>query len=133
MTDDRADAEIRLEPPEVATRTVLFTALALLVFVGGSIAGGRAYYVWEIKGPLNVPPQAFEKPRLQIDDAADLAKFEKQQRAELNGYSWVDRDRGIIRIPVDRAMALVAAKGTAAYGAIESAPTESPSGTGKPP
>jgi hypothetical protein len=133
MTDDRADAETRLESPEVATRTVLFVAVALLVFVVGSIAGGRAYFVSKLDGPVNVPPQTFEKPRLQINDAADLAKFQKEQRAELNGYAWIDRDRGIIRIPIERAMALIAAKGTGAYDAIESAPPVGPSKTGKPP
>lgn len=119
MIDNDMHAEQRPESPEVAARTVLFTALSLVAFVGLSILGARIYYDWEIHGPVSVAPQTFGKPRLQIDDAADLTKFEKEQQAQLNGYAWVDRSQNIIRIPVDRAMALVAAKGAAAYGPIE--------------
>ena len=92
MTDDDMHAEQRPESPEVAARTVLFTALSLVAFVGLSILGARIYYDWEMHGPVNVAPQTFGKPRLQIDDAADLAKFEKEQQAQLNGYAWVDRE-----------------------------------------
>jgi hypothetical protein len=119
MTDNDARPEQSPESPEVAARPVVFTALSLLAFVGLSILGARIYYDWEISGPVSVEPRTFAKPRLQIDDAADLAKFEKEQRAQLNAYAWVDRSRDIIQIPVDRAMALVVAKGAGAYGPIE--------------
>ncbi|HWG42999.1 MAG TPA: hypothetical protein VN688_09450, partial [Gemmataceae bacterium] len=105
MTDNDARPEQSPESPEVAARPVVFTALSLLAFVGLSILGARIYYDWEISGPVSVEPRTFAKPRLQIDDAADLAKFEKEQRAQLNAYAWVDRSRDIIQIPVDRAMA----------------------------
>ncbi|HWG43668.1 MAG TPA: hypothetical protein VN688_12850 [Gemmataceae bacterium] len=119
MTDNDLRTEQRLEPPDVAARTVLFTALSLVAFVGLSILGARFYYKWEINGPVNVAPSTFGKPRLQVDDAADLAKFEKDQHAQLDSYAWVDRGQDLIRIPIDRAMALVAAKGAGAYGPIE--------------
>lgn len=119
MTDNHSHSKEGLESPEVASRTVLFTALAMLAFVGLSIAGARVYYAWQVRGPVNVPPKMFATPRLQTDDSADLAKFEQQQRAQLNGYAWVDRNRGIIQIPITRAIALTAAKGARAYDPIE--------------
>ncbi len=133
MTDNEARAEQRPESPEVAARTVLLTVFSLVAFVGLSILGARIYYDWEIRGPVSVAPRTFRKPRLQIDDAADLAKFDKEQQAQINGYAWVDRGQDIIQIPIDRAMAMVVTKGTGAYGPIETPAAAANSGAAKQP
>lgn len=133
MTDNDARAEQRPESPEVAARTVLFTIVSLVAFAGLAILGARIYYDWEVRGPVNIPPTTFAKPRLQVDDAADLAKFEKEQQAQINGYAWVDRSQNIIRIPVDRAIAIVVAKGTAAYDPIEAPAATDNGGATKQP
>jgi hypothetical protein len=54
------------------------------------------------RGP--VPPA----PRLQRDPTADLAAERRRENALLDGYAWVDRDAGIARIPVNRAMDILA-------------------------
>lgn len=56
--------------------------------------------------------ERFPKPNLQIDDdhAERLALY-SQQDAKLNSYGWVDRNNGIVRIPIDRAMELIAQRG----------------------
>ena len=51
--------------------------------------------------PLGVVPP---KPRLQNDPAADLAAERAREQAQLDGYAWVNRNAGIVRIPLDRAM-----------------------------
>lgn len=51
-----------------------------------------------------IPPQ----PRLQSDPAANLAAERAREQALLDGYAWVDRQAGIARIPVDRAMDILA-------------------------
>jgi hypothetical protein len=57
-----------------------------------------------------IPPE----PRLQDDPAADLAAERAREQAQLDGYAWVDRDAGIARIPVDRAMAILARSSSSA-------------------
>ncbi|HEV2540764.1 MAG TPA: hypothetical protein VGU03_13810 [Frateuria sp.] len=52
-----------------------------------------------------IPPQ----PRLQPDPAADIAAERSQQRSRLEGYQWMDGAHTVARIPVARAMELVAA------------------------
>ena len=111
------------QPPDVATHKVLLVALALVGFVGCSIGGARIYYLWEIREPVNAAPKEFAAPRLQINDVADRARVEQKARAQLDGYAWVDRKQSIIRIPIDRAMALIASKGTEGYGPIEEVPS----------
>jgi hypothetical protein len=55
--------------------------------------------------PLGAMPP---EPRLQSHPVADLAAERAREQAMLDGYAWVDRDAGIARIPVDRAMDILA-------------------------
>lgn len=55
--------------------------------------------------------QAPPEPRLQSDPAADMAAFRARQEASLRSYGWVDKQAGIARIPVDRAMHLLVERG----------------------
>jgi hypothetical protein len=45
------------------------------------------------------------EPRLQIRDIDDMAALRRQENAKLEGKpAWVDRDKGIVRIPIQEAM-----------------------------
>jgi hypothetical protein len=55
--------------------------------------------------------QATPQPRLQIGAHNELREMRAGEDTVLNSYGWVDRDAGIVRIPVDRAMEVLAAKG----------------------
>jgi len=53
-------------------------------------------------------PQEPPQPRLQTNPHADLEGLRASERAQLEGYGWVDRDAGTVHIPIDRAMSLLA-------------------------
>jgi hypothetical protein len=55
--------------------------------------------------------QATPQPRLQVGAHNELREMRAGEDTVLNSYGWVDRDAGIVRIPVDRAMEVLAAKG----------------------
>ena len=57
--------------------------------------------------PGVLPPE----PRLQADPHADLLRLRSAEDSVLNSYGWVNRDSGLVRIPVARAMELLAEKG----------------------
>ena len=50
-------------------------------------------------------------PVLQVSPATDLNGFRAREEAELNGYGWINRTAGVVRIPIDRAMDLVLQQG----------------------
>jgi hypothetical protein len=50
-------------------------------------------------------------PRLQTNPAADLARFRAEEEKRLNGYFWLDRDKGLVHIPIRQAMKNLAANG----------------------
>jgi hypothetical protein len=114
------------EPPLVAVRPVLFTIIGFLAFVAVSLVGLRAYYAWDGRGPVVTPPRPFAPPRLQTDPVGDLNRLKAQQRAQLTGYGWVDRDRGLARIPIERAMDMIAARGPDAYAPLDPPAAPSP-------
>ncbi|MBN8728724.1 MAG: hypothetical protein J0H15_13620 [Xanthomonadales bacterium] len=58
---------------------------------------------------LAVPPEP-PAPRLQPAPLADLAALRAREEAQLEGYGWIDQDRGIARIPIQRAMSIIATR-----------------------
>lgn len=61
---------------------------------------------------LNQLTQAFPTPRLQDDDGnLDTADLHAREDLLLDNYSWIDRSKGTVRIPIERAMELIAQRG----------------------
>ena len=56
--------------------------------------------------------QQFPTPRLETDDGnQDLTDLHAREDLLLTHYSWVDRGKGTVRIPIERAMEIIAQKG----------------------
>jgi hypothetical protein len=61
---------------------------------------------------LNQMVQRFPTPRLQTDDGnQEIAEMHAREDLLLNYYSWVDRSSGKVRIPIARAMQIIAEHG----------------------
>lgn len=60
-----------------------------------------------LAGQRPIPPE----PLLQVTPQEDLKAMRAAEDAALTGYGWVDRKAGIVRIPINRAMALPAERG----------------------
>jgi hypothetical protein len=50
----------------------------------------------------------FPAPREQPNPRADLDALRASEEAELNSYGWMDKPAGVVRIPIDRAIELLA-------------------------
>jgi hypothetical protein len=72
-------------------------------------------------GLRRTPPE----PRLEPDPLLQHRRLQAEESAALEGYAWVDRDAGIVRIPVDRAMDLLVKRGLPPSTAL-SVPTPAP-------
>ena len=59
----------------------------------------------------NIPPE----PRLQSTPFDDLKRMRAEEDAALTTYGWVDKQAGIVRIPIERALD-IAAQGTDSAG-----------------
>lgn len=86
----------------VLTMLVLFFVYPVLTPEG---ARARRETVQEVQRRL--PPG----PVLQANPAVDMQRFREQEHRKVSTYGWVDERRGIVRVPVDRAMEMVAQRG----------------------
>jgi hypothetical protein len=110
----------RTEPEGVPARPILYVAVGFLIFVAACLGGLFLYYT-SFPGSRTRPnPEPFPAPQLQRTPLSDLENLRQRQQAQLDGYAWVDKDQGIVRIPIERAMQIVAARGgTAAFGSLD--------------
>jgi hypothetical protein len=59
----------------------------------------------------DIPVDKFPQPRLQETPPVDLVGILREEKARVSTYGWVDKKAGVARIPVDRAMDILAEKG----------------------
>ncbi len=55
--------------------------------------------------------KTFPQPRLEENERMQLRSFIEDQDRKLATYDWLDKDRGTMRIPIDRAMELIVQRG----------------------
>ncbi len=53
----------------------------------------------------------FPEPRLESSERQEINDFRIQEEKTLNSYGWVDQSAGVVHIPIDRAMQLLAQRG----------------------
>jgi hypothetical protein len=112
-----------VEPDYVNIRGVFGFGIGL--FVVATVIHLLMLWMWNIEvanvdasNPPRVYPLAVlqderqpPEPRLQTNPKADLTDLRAAEDVILNGYSWVDRNNNIVRIPVADAMRLTLEQG----------------------
>jgi len=81
----------------------------------------------EERGP-RLPPE----PRLQPSPTADMEAMRAEEEGILGRYGWVDRPAGIGRIPVDRAIDILAETGLRPTPPAAAPPAAPPRAAGEP-
>jgi hypothetical protein len=119
--------DVQFEGTDVNGRRVVLAGLGLLVVVWIIVVllhfvfAAFARYRAEISPPPlplasqqnRLPPA----PQLQVSPEVDLKELRAYEDSKLNNYTWVDRQKGVVEIPIDRAMQILAARGIPAQKA----------------
>jgi hypothetical protein len=67
--------------------------------------------------------KTFPTPRVQTDDGnQDVADLHAREDLLLSHYTWVDQSHGKVRIPIERAMELIAQRGLPVEQNVEHTP-----------
>jgi len=110
--------------------------IVITVLSVGLLIGLFRYFQSREPEPVAVDPvKTFPTPQLLRSEPTDLEEFHDVEEKLLNEYAWVDAQKGIVRIPVNRAVDLLAKRGLptrqqAPPAETVSIPTES--GLGQP-
>jgi len=77
----------------------------------------------ELQNKVAELTKSFPTPRLLTDDGdQDVADLHARESLLLDNYSWVDQKSGKVRIPIERAMELIAQRGLPVAPAVQTAP-----------
>lgn len=109
----------KIEKRDVKIAAIMISLVALAFFIIASIVGS-VFVFRSIEDYLNkkdAPPALmFEakveppQPRLQVTPLQDLKELQAEQKRITEGYLILDTEAGIARIPVKRAMEMLAEK-----------------------
>lgn len=119
------------EQSDASTRPIFRFVAGLAVFVAAAMVVMAMLYSYftdrEAALDTSLSPLAKEAPvktsgpQLQPNPRVDIEVLRRSEEAQLNGYGWVDQPAGLVRIPVERAMELMAERGLPARTGSQSA------------
>jgi hypothetical protein len=119
-TDEPRNPHVSYEPGDIDASFLAKFGIGMvflvIVFCFGlwGLFDYMAHRAAEIEGPplrANVKLPSPPQPALQKAPAADYQTFLAEEQRQMEQYGWVDPDKGIVRIPVARAMELTLQKG----------------------
>jgi len=111
LRHERTDADVwALSKFAIALLLVCITSLAV-------IFGLFRYFENKYGGPLPRATQSLDldarhlppAPQLELTEPEDLAAQRMAERQILTSYGWIDREHGIVRIPISQAIDMLAA------------------------
>jgi hypothetical protein len=137
LTRHEPNDDLDFEREDLSAKSVfafLAGLVVMLVLVGFLVAGIYRYLDGQqrahqaVQNPLLPAPSAdtrslsygktekqiktiFPEPRLESNERTEINDFRMQEEKILNSYGWVDEKAGLVHIPIERAMQLVAERG----------------------
>jgi len=85
---------------------IFFCGLSLLFLIG-------LFKYFESEHPVapHLPPRSPAKVKLEETQTEMLLKLRSSEDEVLHKYGWADKQKGVVRIPIDRAIDLLAQRG----------------------
>jgi len=118
---DDPHSELRYEQSDVRAGAIVRFALGLVIVVAlASVFLLGLFKVFARQQRKHDPPppplaraggRLPPAPRLQSDPLQDLERLRAEEQKELTSYGWVDPPAGIVHVPIDEAIKIVAARG----------------------
>jgi hypothetical protein len=113
------------EQSEVSVRLIVVSLGFLAVFtfiicllVVGIFRYCHSYYSTDEAVRLSQPviPPA---PRIEVAPYEEYQQLKAREDHVLSSYAWVDKDAGTVRVPIDRAIDMLAAKGLPSHNYLD--------------
>ncbi|MEX0716378.1 MAG: hypothetical protein WD066_07325 [Planctomycetaceae bacterium] len=104
------------EPDRVSILGILWTGFGVVLLVLFAVAATWGFLdftaprmkVAERVGARPAPRERLSEPSLDPHQPAELEALRRREDAVLSSYGWIDEERGIARVPIDRAIEMLA-------------------------
>lgn len=108
VSHETSDIDLRhIAMWSIALVILVVLLLALLLWLFGHFSKRENRLGHRTAGvPAAAPMTA--APQLQISPRSDLAEMRAAEEKALHSYGWIDKEKGLARIPIERAMELLA-------------------------
>jgi hypothetical protein len=121
-SDPNDSAGRKYETSDAHFRSVFVTGVVLLgIMVLGLVLSWGVYAIWNrhtaapgTRAETMINPDLSKQPpgpNLQSDPRAALVRLRRAEDSILTSYAWVSRDSGFVRVPIERAIELLAKRG----------------------
>jgi hypothetical protein len=116
----RDNPEVARERTDVDTRAIIRFGIGILATLAATflllVALFGYFNVRETRlgrgpGRMLEPQQLPPEPRLEVSPRANLAELRAAEEKALGTYGWVDKEKNTVRIPIERAMEIMAERG----------------------
>lgn len=99
----------RHEPAGLRPAMMWLAPTGLALLLGGALAASWLTVVSASGRSLTVEttPPTFPSPGVKANQSLERQRLYRAQREVLDSYGWVDREAGIARVPIGRAMELM--------------------------
>ena len=122
------DREINIRGIVGSGVALVVITLVACVVVWGLLRGIGGY---DLKREAANPQQAPPEPRLEVAPSENLRLLHEEENLVLQHAGWVDERQGIVRVPIDVAIDVIAARGVSVSPAA--APTAASAAPAAPP
>jgi len=126
------------EQSEASVRLVVMSlgGLAILAFIVFVLVVGIFRYFYDTDKTAEsrrqgvVPPE----PRIEVAPYEQIQQLRAHEDHILNSYAWVDKNAGTVRVPINRAIDMLAAKGLPSHNYLDDILAgKKPAATSPPP
>jgi hypothetical protein len=108
------------ELSDLSPRSISFFGVGLAALVIVTLVVVYGIIVWfrhsaerraEPPIPLSITAEPRPGPQLLVEPGQAMKAMRQQETARLESYGWIDQERGVVHVPIERAIEMLAKKG----------------------
>jgi len=105
---------LKIGPILISTAAILGVAVLSFISMWAMLMAMEKInmaYIAEDPPPMMAQQKPYEGLLIQVDPPAELKEVRAETQATLSGFGWVDKDAGVVHVPIETAKTLALQRG----------------------